>query len=97
MITCSMQVCPLRQLQLVREDSVFTVYAESPKYILPRELSDKLTEQYGNHFRVSLRRGVYVIYIDREAVKRRGDRNHGQHANDDNKNGDLVSFRCCCC
>jgi len=60
------------KLKFIREDSDHVVYAQRLEYIQPRVLSDSLVESYGeDHFQISLRRGVMVIYIDREQVRRR--------------------------
>jgi len=64
--------CIPPRLKFIREDSDHIVYAQSPEYINPSVLSDSLVKNYGeNHFQISLRRGVMVIYIDREEVRRR--------------------------
>jgi len=72
---------PYCVLKFIREDPKHFVYA--PENIQPRALSDLLVKNYGNeHFQISLRRGVYVIYIDREEVRRR---ELGQATNGDGK------------
>lgn len=69
----------------VREDSDLVVFAERPD-IRPRELSAELTERFGiDHFRFSLQRNVYVIYVDRGAVApQKG------YAVDEETDGDVV-------
>lgn len=55
-------------LQKVREDATRLVFAERPRNVPPRALSEALQRQVGpKHFQIMLRRGVYVIYIDRRA------------------------------
>lgn len=67
-----MSYCIQPKLKFIREDSDHVVYAQRPENIQPRVLSDSLVESYGeDHFQISLRRGVMVIYIDREEVRRR--------------------------
>lgn len=67
-----MPYCVAPKLKFIREDSDHVVYAQRPEYIQPRVLSDSLVERYGeDHFQISLRRGVMVVYIDREQARRR--------------------------
>lgn len=56
-----MSKCLLR----VREDDGVTVYTEHTDRIHPRDLSDSLARKVGkDRFRVSLRKNIYIIYID---------------------------------
>ena len=42
---------------------------QHPDYIQPRALAEELTAKYGDkHFTISLRRNVYVIYINVEVA-----------------------------
>lgn len=53
-------------LKFVRKDRDRVVLTEHPDRIPPRDLYSWLREKYGeDHVRVSLRRELYVIYIDR--------------------------------
>lgn len=57
----------LPRLTLVREDTNIRVYTELYKHIAPHELSRCLLEAYGeDRFRISLRRDVYLIYVQHE-------------------------------
>lgn len=57
------------RLKFVREDSRHVVMTEHPDYIHPRALSEELTAQYGEkQFQISLRRNIYVIYINIEVA-----------------------------
>jgi len=54
-----------RLLRCVREDQSVTVYTEHTDRIHPRDLSDSLARKVGkDRFRVSLRKNIYIIYID---------------------------------
>ena len=67
-----MHYCIRPKLKYIREDSHHVVYAQRPENIQPAVVSDWLVEDYGeDHFQISLRRGVMVIYIDKEEVRRR--------------------------
>ncbi|KAH8659800.1 hypothetical protein BX600DRAFT_438042 [Xylariales sp. PMI_506] len=56
-------------LKYVRGDSDHLVYTQHPDHIHPRELSERLLRSYGKeHFRISLRRNIYVIYVDRKVA-----------------------------
>ncbi|KAK1754166.1 hypothetical protein QBC47DRAFT_362135 [Echria macrotheca] len=62
------------KLKYLREDSTHVVYAQRPENIQPQVLSDLLVKEFGEgHFQISLRRGVMVIYIDREEVRKRAE------------------------
>lgn len=57
-----MSKCELRR---VRHDHSVAVYTEHTDRIHPRDLSDSLAARVGrNRFRVSLRKNIYVIYVD---------------------------------
>jgi hypothetical protein len=57
------------KLQLVRMDCNHVVLTEHPDRIHPRDLSVWLVDKYGAaHVKISLRRNIYVIYIDREVI-----------------------------
>ena len=57
------------KLKFVRRDSDYVVLTEHPDRIHPRDLSDTLLAHYGEkHFEISLRRNIYVIYINRKVV-----------------------------
>jgi hypothetical protein len=59
-----------KRLKFVRKDSEFVVLTEHPDHIHPRDLSNSLERLYGqNHFRISLRRNIYVVYIDTRVVR----------------------------
>ena len=54
----------LSRLIEVREDEHVKVLAEHPDRIHPRALSSQLSSLVGdNHFKISLRRNIYVIYL----------------------------------
>ncbi|KAI0490384.1 hypothetical protein F4859DRAFT_457922 [Xylaria cf. heliscus] len=56
-------------LKFVRKDRDRIVLTEHPDRIPPRDLYAWLEQKFGeSHVRVSLRRGLYVIYIDRTVV-----------------------------
>ena len=58
------------RLKCVREDQSVTVYTEHTDRIHPRDLSDSLAKKVGkDRFRVSLRKNIYIIYVD---AKRHG-------------------------
>ena len=57
------------QLIFVREDSVLRVLTDNPA-VRQGVLEKKLVARYGNRFRASRRRNVYLIYVERD-----GDRN----------------------
>jgi hypothetical protein len=53
------------QLRPVRQDQSVTVYTEHTDRIHPRDLSRSLAARVGkDKFRVSLRKNIYIIYID---------------------------------
>lgn len=53
------------QLRRVRQDKSVTVYTEHTDRIHPRDLSNSLAAGVGkDRFRVSLRKNIYIIYID---------------------------------
>lgn len=55
------------RLKLVRQDSRHLVYTEHPDHIHPRDLSGWLLDKYGaDNVKISLKRNIYVIYVDRE-------------------------------
>ncbi|KAI1087188.1 hypothetical protein F5B19DRAFT_476466 [Rostrohypoxylon terebratum] len=57
------------RLKYVRKDSKHVVMTEHPDYIHPRVLAEELTAQYGDkQFHISLRRNIYVIYINIEVA-----------------------------
>ncbi len=59
-------------LKFVRKDSEYVVFTEHPDHIHPWVLSKALLDNYGkDHFEISLRRNIYVIYVDSQVV---GDR-----------------------
>ncbi|KAI0855221.1 hypothetical protein F4860DRAFT_497082 [Xylaria cubensis] len=56
-------------LKFVRKDQYRVVLTEHPDRIPPQDLHSWLLQKYGEpHVRVSLRRELYVIYIDRTVV-----------------------------
>ncbi|KAI0971598.1 hypothetical protein F4678DRAFT_433471 [Xylaria arbuscula] len=56
-------------LKFVRKDRDRIVLTEHPDRIPPRDLYSWLEQKFGeSHVRVSLRRELYVIYIDRTVV-----------------------------
>ncbi|KAI1275572.1 hypothetical protein F5Y07DRAFT_369697 [Xylaria sp. FL0933] len=56
-------------LKFVRKDRDRIVLTEHPDRIPPRDLYSWLEQKFGeSHVRVSLRRDLYVIYIDRTVV-----------------------------
>ncbi|KAI1326503.1 hypothetical protein F5Y16DRAFT_374971 [Xylariaceae sp. FL0255] len=56
-------------LKPVRADSKHVVYTEHTDHINPDALSTWLSTRYGEaHIKISLRRSIYVIYIDQEKV-----------------------------
>ncbi|KAI1443231.1 hypothetical protein F5Y02DRAFT_394147 [Annulohypoxylon stygium] len=70
------------RLKFVREDSRHVVMTEHPDYIHPRALSEELTAQYGEkQFQISLRRNIYVIYINIEVA--------GKHLAQASSDGDV--------
>lgn len=57
----------LSQFVQVRKDEHFEVLAEHPDRIHPQALSSQLSSLVGkSHFKVSLRRNIYVIYLYRQ-------------------------------
>ena len=57
-------------LPLVREETNFSVWTEHSDRIHPKDLSRQLSDAVGKErFRISLRKNVYIIYVDR---RRRG-------------------------
>ena len=53
------------QLRQVRQDQSVVVYTEHADRIHPQDLSNSLAKKFGKErFRVSLRKNIYVIYID---------------------------------
>jgi len=84
-----------QQEEFVREDSVLIVYAEDPRITGEHRLSRRLTWKYGKRFRVSRRRNVYVIYVDRQAVEEYRNRIKMLHQQQQHvpgsDDGDLVS------
>ncbi|KAI2462980.1 hypothetical protein F4781DRAFT_152500 [Annulohypoxylon bovei var. microspora] len=59
----------MSQLKYVRKDSTHVVLTEHPDYIHPRDLAQELTARYGDKkFKISLRRNIYVIYINIEVA-----------------------------
>ncbi|RYN17518.1 hypothetical protein AA0113_g6712 [Alternaria arborescens] len=60
------------RLHRVRQDVSVTVYTEHTDHIHPRVLSENLAKDVGTgRFRVSLRKDIYIIYINAE--KHEGD------------------------
>lgn len=56
-------------LKFVRKDSRHIVLAEHPDNISPRELAEALSTRFGgNQFKISLRKNIYVIYVNKEAT-----------------------------
>lgn len=56
-------------LQLVREDTSIRVFAGWHDRIHPQQLSESLCTEYGkDRFQISLRRNVYLIYVQRETT-----------------------------
>ncbi|KAI1761142.1 hypothetical protein GGR53DRAFT_43205 [Hypoxylon sp. FL1150] len=65
---------PPSSLKFVRKDSTHVVLTEHPDSIHPRELSDTLAARFGDkQFRISLRKNIYVIYVNAEAAGRQFD------------------------
>ncbi|KAI8632603.1 hypothetical protein F5Y19DRAFT_325276 [Xylariaceae sp. FL1651] len=57
-------------LRVVRFDNKHVVLTEHPDRIHPRDLSTYLLDKYGeSHVEISLRKNIYVIYIDRKAAE----------------------------
>lgn len=57
------------RLKFVRRDSKHVVLTEHPDYIHPRDLAEKLAARFGDkQFKISLRRNIYVIYVNREVA-----------------------------
>ncbi|KAK6838022.1 hypothetical protein PG990_014681 [Apiospora arundinis] len=57
-------------LHFVRKDADHVVYTQHPDYIHPRDLSRRLVQEYGGtSFRISLRRNIYVVYVNNEVAK----------------------------
>lgn len=57
-------------LHYVRQDADHVVYTQHPDYIHPRDLSQRLVREYGGtRFRISLRRNIYVVYVDSEVAR----------------------------
>jgi hypothetical protein len=55
------------RLHRVRQDVSVTVYTEHTDHIHPRVLSENLAKDVGTgRFRVSLRKDIYIIYINAE-------------------------------
>lgn len=55
--------------KVVRKSPGVVVFAEHPDYIAPRQLTESLTAQFGqDNFKISLRKNIYVIYVDRRVV-----------------------------
>ncbi|XXH02379.1 hypothetical protein Hte_008754 [Hypoxylon texense] len=64
-------------LKFVRKDSTHVVLTEHPDSIHPRELSESLAARFGDkQFRISLRKNIYVIYVNAEAAGKQFDRPH---------------------
>jgi hypothetical protein len=57
-------------MRLVRPGKTKIVFTQHPDNIHPRDLSSELLNKYGEQsVKISLRRNIYVIYIDRDAVR----------------------------
>ncbi|KAI1080444.1 hypothetical protein F5B20DRAFT_580110 [Whalleya microplaca] len=57
------------RLKYVRENSKHIILTQHPDKIHPRVLSEALVAIYGEkQFTIALRRGIYVIYINKAAV-----------------------------
>ena len=53
-------------LTLVREEADLSVWTEHSDRIHPKDLSRRLSDAVGKEsFRISLRKNVYIIYVDR--------------------------------
>ncbi|KAI1778971.1 hypothetical protein F4818DRAFT_235663 [Hypoxylon cercidicola] len=60
---------PQSSLKFVRKDSTHVVLTEHPDFIHPRDLSETLAARFGDkQFRISLRKNIYVIYVNAEAA-----------------------------